>query len=43
MLTVSPEILLLPRIDAELVMNYIQELGTVSPNIEERIVEVNDK
>lgn len=41
MLAGSPEVRSLQRIDAELVMDYIQSHGTVSPKIEGRIVEIN--
>lgn len=43
MLTGSPEVRSLPRIDAELVMDYIQNLDKVAPTIEGRIVEINVK
>lgn len=43
MLAGSPEVRSLPRIDAELVMDYIQGLDKIAPTIEGRIVEVNVK
>lgn len=43
MLAGSPEVRSLPRIDAELVMDYIESLDTLAPAIEGRIVEVNVK
>lgn len=38
-----PEVKSLPRIDAELVMDYIESKGTVAPAIEGRVVEINVK